>query len=136
MPRSLCRSLHRRHHRPHPPASSWWLRLGNGLARAQASAHYGLPASAIAAAAAPTICIQLPVWRHLRCAPRHRLPTLVLACFAAGITACWADRPLLQALHEVLQPPSANLLLVQWSRQQELLQVGLQLATHQPPLLV
>ena len=47
-----------------------------------------------------------------------------LPCSAAGVASCWADHALLQAVHVVLQPPSANLLLVQWSRQQELLQVG------------
>ena len=78
-------------------------------------------------------CFLLVTYTPLRYVPQHRLPALLLRA-AAGIAACWADRPLLQALHEVLQPPSANLLLVQWSRQQELLQVGLQLAARQPPL--
>lgn len=41
---------------------------------------------------------------------------------AAGTAACWADQALLQTLHEVLQPPSSNLQLTQWSRQPELLQ--------------
>ncbi|KAL4423876.1 hypothetical protein ABPG75_001177 [Micractinium tetrahymenae] len=41
---------------------------------------------------------------------------------AAGIADCWGNRVLLQMLHDVLVPPSANLQLVQWSRQPELLQ--------------
>lgn len=48
----------------------------------------------------------------------------VLPCFAAGIAGCWADRAVLQLLHDAVTPPSANLQLVQWSRQPELLQAS------------
>ncbi|KAI3432453.1 hypothetical protein D9Q98_004003 [Chlorella vulgaris] len=41
---------------------------------------------------------------------------------AEGIGTCWCDRTLLLTLHEVLMPPTANLQLVQWGRQPELLQ--------------
>lgn len=43
---------------------------------------------------------------------------------AAGAAACWANKALLQTVHELLLPPSSNLQLVQWSRQPELLQVS------------
>jgi hypothetical protein len=43
---------------------------------------------------------------------------------AEGIGTCWCDRTLLLTLHEVLMPPTANLQLVQWGRQPELLQVS------------
>ncbi len=46
-------------------------------------------------------------------------------CSAAGIAGCWADQTLLHMLHDVVAPPNANLQLVQWSRQPELLQARL-----------
>jgi hypothetical protein len=57
---------------------------------------------------------------------------------AAGDSgACWADAALLSSLRNVLLPPTSNQQLLQWGRQEELVQVRLHMLaapTFQPQL--